>query len=228
MLVLMRILIVEDDLRLSESLQRHLVENRMAVDLAASGPDGVAAASATGYDAILLDVMLPGMDGFEVARTLRERRVETPILILTGRDSVDDRVKGLEAGADDYLVKPFALREMVARLRALTRRHLPDRGVEMKAGKVSLNTAAHTLRVAGQEVELTTKEFAILEYFLLNRGRLLTRGQIIEHVWDYDFDGGRNLIEVYIGRLRRKLLNAGAGDPFVTVRGSGYRYEENT
>ncbi len=219
-------LIVEDDSRLAESLRRSLTEARMAVDVAGNGSEAVAAASATAYDAILLDVMLPGLDGFGVTRQLRERRVVTPILVLTGRDSVDDRVRGLEAGADDYLVKPFALREVVARLRALTRRHLPDRGSEVRAGSVALNTAAHTLTVAGQEVELTNKEFAVLEYFLLNRGQLLTRAQIIEHVWDYDFDGGRNLIEVYIGRLRRKLIRAGAGDPFVTVRGSGYRYEE--
>jgi two-component system OmpR family response regulator len=222
----MRVLIVEDDGRLAESLRRSLVEARMAVDVAGTGQEAISAASATAYDAILLDVMLPGVDGFEVARVLRERRVRTPILILTGRDSVDDRVRGLEAGADDYLVKPFALREVVARLRALTRRHLPDRGNQVKAGNVSLDTAAHRLEVGGREVELTSKEFAILEYFLLHRGQLLSRAQIIEHVWDYDFDGGRNLIEVYIGRLRRKLVDAGAGDPFVTVRGSGYRYEE--
>jgi DNA-binding response OmpR family regulator len=150
--------------------------------------------------------------------------VETPILMLTARDGVDDRVAGLEAGADDYLVKPFALREVVARLRALTRRHVPNRRSQLRAGKLLLDTGAHTLTVDGHAVELTAKEFAILEYFLLNQGRLLTRGQILEHAWDYDFDGGRNLIEVYVGRLRRKLIDAGGGDPFVTVRGSGYRY----
>jgi two-component system response regulator PhoP len=133
-------------------------------------------------------------------------------------------VSGLEAGADDYLVKPFALREVIARLRALTRRHVPNRTAQLKAGKVLLDTAAHLLTVDGREVDLTTKEFAILEYFLLNQGRLLTRNQILEHGWDYDFEGGRNLIEVYIGRLRKKLTEAGAADPFVTVRGSGYRY----
>jgi two-component system response regulator PhoP len=122
-------------------------------------------------------------------------------------------------------VKPFAMREVVARIRALARRHLPQRSAVLRAGKVTLDTGAHILRVNGNVVELTTKEFAILEYFLLNQGRLLTRTQIIEHVWDYDFDGGRNLIEVYVGRLRRKLIEAGGGDPFVTVRGSGYRYE---
>lgn len=196
----------------------------MAVDVAHDGEEGLAAASSTPYDVIVLDVMLPRLDGLEVTRRLREHRVATPILMLTARDGVDDRVSGLEAGADDYLVKPFALREVIARLRALTRRHVPNRTAQLKAGKVLLDTAAHLLTVDGREVDLTTKEFAILEYFLLNQGRLLTRNQILEHGWDYDFDGGRNLIEVYIGRLRKKLTEAGAGDPFVTVRGSGYRY----
>jgi DNA-binding response OmpR family regulator len=220
----MRVLVVEDDRRLAASLRRSLMESRMAVDVAHDGEEGLAAASSTPYDVIVLDVMLPRLDGLEVTRRLREHRVETPILMLTARDGVDDRVSGLEAGADDYLVKPFALREVIARLRALTRRHVPNRTAQLKAGKVLLDTAAHLLTVDGREVDLTTKEFAILEYFLLNQGRLLTRNQILEHGWDYDFEGGRNLIEVYIGRLRKKLTEAGAGDPFVTVRGSGYRY----
>lgn len=197
----------------------------MAVDVTHDGEDGLAAASSTPYDVIVLDIMLPRLNGFELTRRLRERGVETPILMLTARDAVDDRVAGLEAGADDYLIKPFALREVVARLRALTRRHLTNRKSQLEAGKVLLDTAAHTLTVGEREVDLTTKEFAILEYFLLNQGRLLTRSQIIEHAWNYDFDGGRNLIEVYIGRLRKKLIEAGAEDPFLTVRGSGYRYE---
>jgi two-component system OmpR family response regulator len=220
----MRVLIVEDDRRLAASLRRSLMESRMAVDVAHEGDDGLEAATSTPYDVIVLDLMLPGLDGLEVTRRLRERKVETPILMLTARDGVDDRVAGLEAGADDYLVKPFALREVVARLRALTRRHVPNRKAQLRAGNLLLDTAAHTLTVGDREVELTTKEFAILEYFLLNQGRLLTRSQILEHAWDYDFDGGRNLIEVYIGRLRKKLIEAGAADPFVTVRGSGYRF----
>jgi DNA-binding response OmpR family regulator len=196
----------------------------MAVDVAHDGEDGLAAASTTAYDVIVLDLMLPRLDGLEMTRRLREHKVETPILMLTARDGVDDRVAGLEAGADDYLVKPFALREVVARLRALTRRHVPNRKSQLRAGKLLLDTAAHTLTVEGHEVDLTAKEYAILEYFLLNQGRLLTRGQILEHAWDYDFDGGRNLIEVYIGRLRKKLIEAGGPDPFLTVRGSGYRF----
>jgi DNA-binding response OmpR family regulator len=221
----MRVLLVEDDHRLASSLRRNLGEAGIVADVVHDGGDGLAAARTTAYDVIVLDVMLPGLDGLDVSRRLRDARVHTPILMLTGRDSVDDRVSGLESGADDYLVKPFAMREVVARIRALARRHLPQRSAVLRAGKVTLDTGAHILRVNGNVVELTTKEFAILEYFLLNQGRLLTRTQIIEHVWDYDFDGGRNLIEVYVGRLRRKLIEAGGGDPFVTVRGSGYRYE---
>ena len=152
--------------------------------------------------------------------------MHAPILMLTARDSVDDRVLGLESGADDYLVKPFALREVVARIKALARRQLVDRTSMLTAGAAALDTAAHRLEVAGRSVVLTPKEYAILEYFMLNQGRLLTRDQIIEHVWDYDFEGGRNLIETYVNRLRSKLTRAGAADPFVTVRGSGgYRFE---
>jgi DNA-binding response OmpR family regulator len=220
----MRVLLVEDDRRLASSVRQALVESRMAVDLAHDGETALAAADGTPYDVIVLDVMLPLMDGFEVTRRLRDRRIQTPILVLTGRDSVDDRVAGLESGADDYLVKPFALRELIARMRALARRHLSDRKATLRAGKLLLDTAAQRATIDGKPVELTSKEFAILEYFMLNRGRLLSRNQVLQHVWDYDFEGGRNLVEVYIGRLRSKLIRGGTEDPFVTVRGSGYRF----
>lgn len=222
----MRILLVEDDQRLAASVRRGLEESDCAVDVVHDGEDAVAGAIATTYDVIVLDVMLPSLDGFGVCRELRARRIRTPVLMLTARDAVDDRVRGLDAGADDYLVKPFALRELVARIRALARRHLPDRSASLRAGDVVLDTAAHLLRVGERSIELTAKEYAILEYLLLNRGRLVTRSQILESVWDYEFDGGRNLIEVYIGRIRRKLADAGAGQPIVTVRGAGYRYAD--
>ncbi|MBJ7594091.1 MAG: response regulator transcription factor [Candidatus Dormibacteraeota bacterium] len=222
----MRILIVEDDRRLLSILQRALREAGMAVDTAEDGEEAAAAATTTEFDVIVMDVMLPRLDGIAATKLLRDRHVRTPILMLTGRDTVDDRVRGLEAGADDYLVKPFALREVVARIRALTRRHLDDRAAILRAGQVELDTAAHLLTVGGQVVPLTAKEFSILEYFLLNKGRLLTRTQVLEHGWPYDFNGGRNLVEVYIGRLRQKLVAAGTEDPFVTVRGSGYRYRD--
>ena len=221
----MRVLLIEDDRRLAASIQRALGESGLAVDLAYDGDDGIAAALSAPYDVLVMDVMLPGTDGLDVSRQLRQQKVSTPILMLTARDAVDDRVSGLEAGADDYMVKPFAMRELLARIRALARRHLPDRTSVLTAGTIVLDTAAHTLRVKGRQVELTAKEFAILDFFMHHPGRLLSRTQIIEHVWDYDFDGGHNLVEVYMGRLRRKLTEAGAPDPFVTIRGAGYRLE---
>jgi DNA-binding response OmpR family regulator len=221
----MRVLIVEDDRRLASSVRRGLEEAGIAADTVYDGEEAIAAALTTSYDVILLDVMLPHVSGVEVSRSLRGRRMHAPILMLTARDSIDDRVRGLEAGADDYLVKPFALREVIARLKALARRHLHDRAAVLEAGAISLDTAAQMLRVGGRPVELTAKEYAIFEYFMLNRGVMLTRDQIIEHVWSYDFEGGRNLIEVYVNRLRTKLAAAGVQNPFVTVRGAGYRFE---
>ncbi|HEX3630552.1 MAG TPA: response regulator transcription factor [Candidatus Dormibacteraeota bacterium] len=221
----MRVLLIEDDRRLAASVQRGLGESGLAVDTFPDGEDGLAAVLSTPYDVIVMDVMLPGGDGFAVSRKLRQQKISTPILMLTARDAVDDRVRGLEAGADDYMVKPFAMRELLARIRALARRHLPDRSAVLISGAIALDTSAHRVTVNGDEVELTAKEFAILDFFMHHPGRLLSRSQIIEHVWDYDFDGGQNLIEVYMGRLRRKLTAAGAGDPFVTIRGSGYRLE---
>jgi DNA-binding response OmpR family regulator len=221
----MRVLLIEDDRRLAASIQRGLGESGLAVDLAYDGDDGIAAALSAAYDVLVMDVMLPGANGLSVSRQLRQQKVSTPILMLTARDAVDDRVSGLEAGADDYMVKPFAMRELLARIRALARRHLPDRSSVLTVGDIVLDTAAHTLKVSGHNVEVTAKEFAILDFFMHHPGRLLSRTQIIEHVWDYDFDGGHNLVEVYMGRLRRKLSEAGASDPFVTIRGAGYRLE---
>jgi DNA-binding response OmpR family regulator len=219
------VLLVEDDRRLAASIQRGLGESGLAVDTVHDGNEGIAAVLSTAYDVVVMDIMLPGMDGLSVSRQLRQQKVSTPILMLTARDAIDDRVRGLEAGADDYMVKPFAMRELLARIRALARRHLPDRTSVLTAGPIVLDTAAHTVKVSDSSIDLTAKEFAILDFFLHHPGRLLSREQIIEHVWDYDFEGGHNLIEVYIGRLRRKLIDAGAGDPFVTVRGAGYRLE---
>jgi DNA-binding response OmpR family regulator len=221
----MRILVVEDDLQLAASLRRGLEEAGMAADVVPDGAEAQAAATTTAYDVILLDVMLPDRDGFQVCRRLRESRIRTPIMMLTGRDAIEDRVQGLESGADDYLTKPFALRELVARIKALSRRHVEDRSSTLSAGPISLDTAAHLVRVKGRQVDLTAKEFAIMEFFMLHPGQVLSREQVLENVWDYDFDGGRNLIEVYLGRLRRKLTEAGIGDPFVTVRGAGYRLD---
>jgi DNA-binding response OmpR family regulator len=221
----MRILIVEDDLQLATSLLLGLEEAGMAADAVKDGAEALAVATTTTYDVIVLDVMLPDRDGFQVCRGLRQRRVETPILMLTGRDAIEDRVQGLNSGADDYLTKPFALRELVARIKALSRRHLVDRTATLSVGPISLDTSSHVVQVSGQPVELTAKEFAIMEFFMLHPRQVLSREQVLENVWDYAFDGGRNLIEVYMGRLRKKLTDAGIEDPFVTLRGAGYRLD---
>ena len=221
----MRVLVVEDEQRLAATLRRGLTEIGFAVDVAHEGDEGLEAALSAPYDVVVLDIMLPKLDGLLLTRELRSRRVPTPILMLTARDSVEDRVKGLGAGADDYLVKPFAMRELIARINALARRQLPDRSEVLQAGLISMDTNAHTVGVRDQPLELTAKEFAVLHFFLLHQRQLLTRSQIIQNVWDYDFEGGRGLIEVYVGRLRRKVQDAGGGNPFVTLRGVGYRFD---
>ena len=221
----MRVLIVEDDTRLASALRRGLEEAGLAADAVFDGEDAVAAAMTTSYDVILLDILLPSIDGLEVARRLRKAALHTPILMLTARGSVDDRVAGLESGADDYLSKPFEVREVVARIRALARRHLPGRTSLLTAGDIVLDTASHRLQVGDRSVDLTAKEFSVLEYFMLNPGMVLSHERIIEHVWSYDFEGDRNLVEVYVGRLRRKITGAGGPDPFCTLRGAGYRFE---
>lgn len=197
----------------------------MAVDLVKTGEDAVVAAYATSFDVISLDVMISGRDGFSVCAELRDRKIETPILMLTARDGVHDRVRGLEAGADDYLTKPFAFEEFVARLRALTRRHLSHRTAVIEAGDLHLHTNDKLVTVRGEQIQLTMKEYAILEYFLHNPGRLLDRNQIAEHVWGYDFSGGSNLVDVYVARLRRKLADAGLPKCIATVRHGGYRFK---
>ncbi|WP_338200144.1 response regulator transcription factor [Candidatus Nephthysia bennettiae] len=224
--VRVRILIVEDEARLANLLRLGLQEEGFGVDVVGDGEEAVAAALATAFDLITLDVMLPGqIDGFTVCAELRRHRVRTPVLMLTARDAIDDRVRGLESGADDYLVKPFAFVEFLARVRALVRRHLPDRSSVLHSGALSLDTSARELRVDDRPVRLTGKEFAILEYFMHHPRRVLARAQIEEHVWDYDFEGSSNLVDVYMGRLRRKLAEAGAADHIVTLRGMGYRFD---
>jgi len=221
----MRVLIVEDDEQVAGSLRRGLRELGMAVDTVADGVEALAAAEAAPYDVIVLDVMLPGRDGYEVARTLRRRRVGSRILMLTGRTAVDDRVQGLDAGADDYLAKPFALKELAARIRALTRRDLADRTAILRAGPILLDTGARRLTVENRAIELTAKEYAVLEFFMLHRGLVLTRDQVLDNVWDWDAESSQNLVEAYVSRLRRKLVAAGTADPWTTLRGAGYRFD---
>jgi DNA-binding response OmpR family regulator len=216
--------VVEDDTRLGEILQQGLEEEGIAVDLVGRGDDAVTYALSTPFDVISLDVMVPGDDGLAVCRELRRRRVQTPILMLTARDAVSDRVRGLEAGADDYLTKPFAFEEFLARVRALARRHLHDRNAVLEAGELRLDTSARRATIRGKALTLTMKELAILEYLMLNRDRLLDRNQIAEHVWDYTLSSESNLVEVYIARLRRKLSAGGLSNCIRTVRRGGYRF----
>ena len=219
----MRILVVEDNHRLSSSLKLNLAHEGYSVDTAYDGQEGQDLAEITPYDLIVLDVLLPVKDGFEVCRDLRRRRIHTPILLLTARDSIDDRVQGLDCGADDYLVKPFAMRELLARLRALLRRQHPYQPGRLEMGGLVVDPGTHTVERAGQPIELTPKEFALLEFLLHHPNQVVTREMIEQHIWNYDFECESNVIDVYIRRLRRKI-----DDPFpvkllTTVRGIGYR-----
>jgi DNA-binding response OmpR family regulator len=221
-----RILVVEDESRLANVLRLGLEEEGLAVDVVGNGAQALEAASATSFDVISLDVMLPGaIDGYSVSAELRRRHIRTPILMLTARDAVADRVRGLESGADDYLIKPFAFVEFLARIRALARRHLEDRSSRLEIGQLVVDFGARELLVAGRPVRLTAKEFSLLEYLVHHPRHVLSRRQIEEHVWNYDFQGGSNLVDVYVGRIRGRLKQAGAADRIVTLRGVGYRFD---
>ncbi len=219
----MRILVVEDERELANVLKRGLEEHRYAVDLAFDGDDGLALAEMEPYDLVVLDVMLPGRDGFEVCRRLRAQGRNMPVLMLTARDAVGDRVTGLDSGADDYLTKPFAFQELLARVRALLRRQSPSRDPLLRAGDLEINTVTHEVRRGGRPVDLTSKEYAILEYFTRHPNRVLTRSQIAEHVWDYDFVAMSNVVDVYIRYLRRKLDDDHEPRLLHTIRGTGYQ-----
>jgi DNA-binding response OmpR family regulator len=219
----MRILLIEDNRRLSYSLKQSLLDEGYAVDTAFDGREGQEFAELTHYDAIILDIMLPLKDGLEVCRALRGRRVNTPILMLTARDAVADRVLGLDSGADDYLIKPFALNELRARLRALLRREGSNKSPRLEVGDLSLDPAAHKVERRGQPIQLTAKEYALLEYLMRNPNRMITREMVMSHIWSYDFEGTSNVVDVYVRRLRRKIDDPFPTKLFETVRGSGYR-----
>ncbi len=219
----MRLLVVEDEHRLAEVLRQGLTEQGYAVDLAYDGETGLGLAELEPYDLLILDVMLPGLDGLALCRRLRALGRHMPILLLTARDAVDDRVAGLDSGADDYLSKPFAFRELLARVRALLRREGRSREPVLRVDDLTLDPATHEVRRGGRAVELTSKEYAVLEYLLHHPNRVLTRTQIAEHVWDYDFVAMSNVIDVYIRSLRRKLDDDGATRLLHTVRGTGYQ-----
>jgi DNA-binding response OmpR family regulator len=218
-----RILVVEDNHRLSSSLKLNLEHEGYSVDTAYDGQEGQDLAELTPYDLIILDILLPVKDGLEVCSSLRRRRIHAPILLLTARDSVDDRVQGLDSGADDYLVKPFAMRELLARLRALLRRQQPYQPGRLEMGSLIVDPSAHTVEREGQPIDLTPKEFALLEYLLYHPGQVVTRDMIEQHIWNYDFECESNVIDVYIRRLRRKIDDPFAVKLLTTVRGIGYR-----
>jgi len=219
----MRALVVEDEVKMAALIRRGLVEEGYAADIARTGEDALWMASATPYDAILLDVMLPGRDGFDVCRELRETGVWTPILMLTARDGVDDRVAGLDSGADDYLTKPFSFAELLARLRALTRRGLSERPTVLEVGTLRLDPATREVWRDGVQVELSTKEFALLETFMRRPGHVLTRLDLLDHAWDYAYENRSNVVDVYVRYLRAKIDRPFGLTSIETVRGAGYR-----
>lgn len=219
----MYILVVEDERRLAQVIRRVLEEEGHTVDLAFDGEEGLAMAMDASHDVIVLDVMLPGIDGIEVCRSLRANRVDTPVLLLTALDSVEDKVRGLDAGADDYLPKPFAFQELLARLRALGRRRVQAREPDqLQVEDLVLDLRRRRAQRAGRVIELSPKEFALLEFLMRNQGRVVTRTQILDHVWGYDYSPDSNLVDVYVTYLRRKVDRGHDRKLIRTVRGAGY------
>ena len=219
----MRVLVVEDTLKMAGLIRRGLVEEGHAADVAPNGEDALWMAEAHPYDAIVLDVMLPGLSGFETCRCLRNAGVWSPVLMLTSRDAVEDRVAGLDAGADDYLTKPFSFAELLARLRALCRRGAVERPTELEVEGLRLDPASHKAWRGRQEIELSPKEFALLETFMRRPGQVLTRLQLIEHAWDFAYENRSNVVDVYVRYLREKIDRPFGTDTLETVRGVGYR-----
>lgn len=221
----MRILVVEDESDMSRFIVRGLVEQAYAVDAAATGEESLERAASTTYDAIILDAMIPPPDGFEVCRRLRAAGISVPILMLTARDALADRIEGLDSGADDYLVKPFEFAELLARLRAVLRRRDARHDPVIQVDDLKIDTRSHRVTRSGQEIGLTTKEYTLLEYLATHAGRVIGREEIAEHVWNEQYDPFSNLIEVYIGRLRRNIDRERAVKLIHTIRGAGYILE---
>jgi len=219
----MYVLVVEDEPRLSQLVRRVLEEEGHTVDSAGDGEEGLAMAIEGSHDVIVLDVLLPEMDGIEVCETLRRKRMDTPVLLLTALDSVEDRVRGLDAGADDYLPKPFAFQELLARLRALGRRKVQGREAsELRVEDLTLDLNRRRAQRAGKNIELSPKEFSLLEFLMRNEGRVVTRTQILDHLWGYDYESESNLVDVYVAYVRRKVDNGNGRSLIRTVRGIGY------
>jgi two-component system, OmpR family, response regulator len=219
----MRVLIVEDEPKMAGLIRRGLREEGYAADIAGRGEEALWMAGATDYDAIVLDVLLPGSNGFDICRELRRSGIWSPVLMLTARDSVDDRVAGLDAGADDYLTKPFSFVELLARLRALARRPPLERPTVLEVGDLRLNPATHQAWRGDHELELSTKEFRILEAFMRRPGQVLSRLHLLEHCWDYGYENRSNVVDVYVRYLREKIDRPFGRKSIETVRGAGYR-----
>ena len=219
----MRVLVVEDELRMASLIRRGLFKEGLAVDVAASGEDAIEMARASDYDAIVLDLMLPGISGFETCRQLRRSGVWSPVLMLTARDSVEDRVAGLDTGADDYLVKPFAFAELLARLRALARRGEPARPTVLEAGDLRLDRATQRVWRDSTEIQLSAREFRLLETFMRRPDEVLSRLHLVEHAWDFEYEHRSNVVDVYIRHLRSKIDEPFGRHSLETVRGAGYR-----
>jgi len=219
----MRVLVVEDQPKMSRLLKRGLQDEGFATDVSGNGEDALWMAGSTPYDAIVLDVMLPGIDGFETCRRLRSEGVWAPVLMLTARDSVEDRVAGLDGGADDYLPKPFSFSELTARIRALVRRGAVERPVLLEVGDLVLDPANRTVRRGETPISLSAKEFALLETFMRRPGSVLSRLELLEHAWDYEYENRSNVVDVYVRYLREKVDRPFGRDSIETVRGAGYR-----
>ena len=224
----MRVLVVEDELRMASLIRRGLVKEGLAADIAPNGEEALVSARASDYDAIVLDVMLPGINGFETCRRLLEGGVWAPVLMLTARDSVEDRVAGLDTGADDYLVKPFAFAELLARLRALARRGDPERPPVLALGDLRLDPATREVWRGDTEIQLSPKEFSLLETFMRRPGQVLSRLHLLEHAWDFAYENRSNVVDVYIRHLRRKIDEPFGRHTLETVRGAGYRLRSDT
>jgi two-component system, OmpR family, response regulator len=227
-----RLLVVEDSIKMAGLLRRGFEEEGYAVDVALDATQALWLARENPYDVVLLDVVLDraanGPDGFEVCRTLRAEGRWSPVLMLTARDAVDDRVRGLDAGADDYVTKPFSFQELAARIRALLRRGASERPSELAVGDLTLDPSAHTVQRGSHPITLTAKEFSLLEYFMRHAGEVLTRTNLIEHVWDFAFEGDSNVVDVHVRNLRAKIDRPFARTSLETVRGSGYRLRDET
>ena len=223
----MRILIVEDDRKVGAFLEKGLKEENYAVDLCRNGDEALYETQINSYDVIILDIMLPGEDGFTICRKLRERSILTPIIMLTAKDTLEDKITGLTEGADDYLTKPFSFEELLARIRALFRRNQDYKTGKLTVGDLVLDPIRRTVARAGKSILLSGKEYALLEYLMRNKGRILSQSMIIEHVWDRNYDGASNVVNVYINHLRDKIDKNNEIKLIETIRGHGYKIDDN-